>query len=150
MTDTFNGGVHFVLGVFEWWLSKQSIRTKMNQEWWRNQIKMFSALLALCTRNSSATGDFPSRRPVTRNFDVSFDLRLNKRLSKQSWGWEFETPSRSLWNQCNEELEICSDIKHKWPQYKKTSKTCPSGTFWSKVDKPLLFWLEQFLFWGFE
>ena len=25
-----------------------------------------------------------------------FDLRLNKRLSKQSWGWWFETPSRRL------------------------------------------------------
>ena len=26
-----------------------------------------------------------------------FDLCLNKRLSKQSWGWWFETPSRPLW-----------------------------------------------------
>ena len=25
----------------------------------------------------------------------------NKRLSKQSWGWWFETPSRSLWHHCN-------------------------------------------------
>ena len=30
---------------------------------------------------------FPAQRPVTRNFDVLFDLHLNKRLSKQSWGW---------------------------------------------------------------
>ena len=30
-----------------------------------------------------------------------FDLRLNKRLSKQSWGWWFETPTRSLWRHCN-------------------------------------------------
>ena len=48
------------------------------------------------------TGEFPSQRPVTRCFDVFFDLRLNKRLSKQSWGWWFETPSRSLWRHCNE------------------------------------------------
>ena len=26
---------------------------------------------------------------------------LNKRLSKQSWGWWFETPSRSSWRHCN-------------------------------------------------
>ena len=26
---------------------------------------------------------------------------LNKRLSKQSWGWWFKTPSRSLWRHCN-------------------------------------------------
>ena len=46
-------------------------------------------------------GEFPSQRPVTRNFDVFFDLRLNKRLSKQSWGWWFETPSRPLWRHRN-------------------------------------------------
>ena len=42
-----------------------------------------------------------TQRPVTRSFDVFFDLRLNKRLSKQSWGWWLETPSRSLWRHCN-------------------------------------------------
>ena len=26
-------------------------------------------------------GEFPTQRPVTRSFDVFFDLRLNKRLS---------------------------------------------------------------------
>ena len=46
-------------------------------------------------------GEFPTQRPVTRSFDVFFDLRLNKRLSKQPWGWWFETPSWSLWRQCN-------------------------------------------------
>ena len=60
----------------------------------------FSALLAICAGNSSITGEFPTQRPVTRSFDVFFDLRLNKRLSKQSRGWWFETPSRSLWCHC--------------------------------------------------
>ena len=46
-------------------------------------------------------GEFPAQRPVTRSFDVFFDLRPNKRLSKQSRGWWFETPSWSLWRQCN-------------------------------------------------
>ena len=46
-------------------------------------------------------GEFPTQRPVTRSFDVFFDQRLNKRLSKQPWGWWFETPSWSLWRQCN-------------------------------------------------
>ena len=44
----------------------------------------------------------PSQRPVTRSFDAFFDLRLNKRLSKQSWVWWFEKPSCSLWRHCNE------------------------------------------------
>ena len=51
--------------------------------------------------NSPVTGEFPAQRPVTRSFDVFFDLRLNIWLSKQSWGWWFETPSRSLWRNCN-------------------------------------------------
>ena len=42
------------------------------------------------------------QRPATRTFDVFFDLRLNKRLSKHWWGWWFETPSCSLWHHCNE------------------------------------------------
>ena len=46
-------------------------------------------------------GEFPAQRPVTRSFDVFFDLRPNKRLSKQPWGWWFETPLWSLWRQCN-------------------------------------------------
>ena len=28
-------------------------------------------------------GEFPAQRPVTRSFDVFFDIRPNKRLSKQ-------------------------------------------------------------------
>ena len=59
-------------------------------------------------------GEFPTQRPVTRSFDVFFDLRLNKRLSKQPWGWWFETPSWSLWCQCN--------------------GTCPF--VWSLIDRP--------------
>ena len=69
--------------------------------WWRHQIETFSALLALCAGNSPVTGEFRAQRPVTQSFDVFFDRRLNKRLSKQSWRWWFETPSRSLWRRCN-------------------------------------------------
>ena len=65
--------------------------------WWRHQIETFSALQALCAGNSPV----PAQSPVTRSFDVFFDMRLNKRLSKQPWGWWFETPSWSLWRQCN-------------------------------------------------
>ena len=47
-------------------------------------------------------GEFSTQRPVTRSFDVYFDLRPNKWLSKQSWGWWFETLSCSLWRHRNE------------------------------------------------
>ena len=51
----------------------------------------------------------PSQRPVTRSFDAFFDPRLNKRLSKQAW---LETPSRSLWRQCN--VIMSSGLLHPW------------------------------------
>ena len=44
----------------------------------------------------------PCSKAVTRSFDVSFDLRLNKRLSKQSWDWWFKTPSRPFWRHRND------------------------------------------------
>ena len=53
-------------------------------------------------------GEFPSQRPVTRSVYVFFHLRRNKRLSKQSEGWIFDSPSCSLWRHCN-------DSPHKAP-----------------------------------
>ena len=47
-------------------------------------METFSALLAICAGNLPVSGEFLSQRPVTRSFDIFFDLRLNKRLSKQS------------------------------------------------------------------
>ena len=64
-------------------------------------METFSALLAICAANSSVTGEFLAQRPVTRSFDVFFDLGLNERLSKQSWGWWFEMPSPPLWRHSN-------------------------------------------------
>ena len=61
---------------------------------------MFRVTGPLCGE-FTGPGEYPSQRPVTRSFDVYFDLRLNKRLSKQSWGWWFETPLWSIWRQCN-------------------------------------------------
>ena len=43
-----------------------------NCPWWRHQIETFSALLATLP----VTGEFFAQRPVTRSFDVLFDLRL--------------------------------------------------------------------------
>ena len=81
--------------------------------WWRHLMETFSASLALCVRNSPVTGEFPSQRPVTRGFDVFFDLRLDKRLSKQSRRWWFKTQSRSLWRHCN---VLHVDTQHSTPR----------------------------------
>ena len=65
-----------------------------------------SPLLVLCVGNSPVTSEFSAQRPVTQSFDVYFDLCLNKRLSKQLWGWWFETLSHPLWSHCNDYCNI--------------------------------------------
>ena len=81
------------------WNKKYSIYLHIS--WWRHQMEIFAALVALFVGNSPVTIEFPTQRPVTRSFGVFFDLRLNKCLCRHSWGWWFETPLRSLWRHCN-------------------------------------------------
>ena len=75
--------------------------------WWRHQIMMTSSNGNIFRVTGHLCGEFtgprwiPTQRPVTRSFNVFFDLCLNKQLSKQSWGWWFETPWCSLWRHCN-------------------------------------------------
>ena len=65
-----------------------------DRAWWRHQME------TIFPRNWPFVRGI-HRGPVTRSFDVYFDLRPNTRLSKQSWGWWFETPSRPLWRHRN-------------------------------------------------
>ena len=75
-------------------------------------------------------GEFPTQRPLTRSFDVFFDLRLNKRLSKQPWGWWFETPSQSLWRQRN----VAYELLQGWTRQPYFSKF-HSSISWLTVSK---------------
>ena len=87
-------------------------------------METFSALLAICAGNSPVPGEFPAQRPVTRSFDVFFDLRLNKRLSKQSWGWWFETLLYPLWRHCNAQMQRASCAKWRSQPIGCHSYTC--------------------------
>ena len=99
----------------------------------RHPLGTFSALLAICLGNSMVTSEFPAQRPVTRSFDVFFDLRLNKRLNKQSRGWWLETPSCPLLRHCNDwdikDGKLANRICHKqlsdwwWPSLLPSHKT---------------------------
>ena len=62
------------------WLISQNVLFIM-RSWWHHQMETFSALLVICAGNSPVPDEFPTQRPVTRSFDIFFDLRLNKRLS---------------------------------------------------------------------
>ena len=73
--------------------------------WWYSKMtssngNIFRVTDPLCGE-FTAPGEFSAQRPVTRIFDVFIDLCLNKRLSKQPWGWWFETPAWSLWRHRN-------------------------------------------------
>ena len=57
-------------------------------------METFSALLAICAGNSLVTGEFTAQRPVTRSFDVFFDVSPNTRLSKQ---WRHCNGSITYW-----------------------------------------------------
>ena len=70
----------------QWFQNTTETLTPM--QWWRHQMETFSRY-------------WPSQMPVTRTFDIFFDLRINNRLNKQSRRWWFETRSRSLCRHCN-------------------------------------------------
>ena len=59
------------------------------------------------------SGEFTGHRSL-----IFFVLCLNKRLSKQWWGWWSETLSHPLWCRCNVIAKIMDDgIKHTAHQY---------------------------------
>ena len=69
------------------WINFAMTGMEPKRPWWHHQMEIFSALLAICAGNSPVTGELPTQRPMTQSFGVFFDLSLNKRPSKQSWGW---------------------------------------------------------------
>ena len=75
-------------------------------------------------------GECTTQRPVTRSFDVFFDLRLNKRLRKQPWGWWFEMLSWSLWRHCNDLIHhyYYNCIFHNWSERFLKSVMCEAFT----------------------
>ena len=109
--------------------------------WLRHEMETFSALLALCAGNSPVTGEFPAQRPVTRSFDVLFDVRLNKRLSKQSWGWWFETQSCSLSRHCNV-CYVSIPGESRWYDYQHLTY-CPLGYVKAKSCDVTVVFLES-------
>ena len=79
-------------------------------------------------------GEFPTQSPVTRSFDIFFDLRLNKRLSKQPRGWWFETLSWSSWRHCNDtflSLDRLLMSNHRLPSNysQRRAHNCPSDRY---------------------
>ena len=99
----------------------------------------YQSMYSMMTSSNENIGEFPAQRPVTRSFGVFFDLLLNKRLSKQSWGWWFETPLCPLWRHCTVRLYPSS-----W-HAKRCGCNCPAcrtsliaTRFWVVVICPII------------
>ena len=103
-------------------------------------METFSPLLALCTGNSPVSGEFPAQRPVTRSFDVFFDLHLIKLLNKHSRGWWFETLSCTLWRHRNGKRMFCQNVlaRLQWQEVSCNSFHTMSEIFkWCFQKQPL-------------
>ena len=73
--------------------------TDWNWSWRSHELRTLSALLALCEGNLPASGS-PHKGPVTRKFDISFNVELNKLLNKHCSCQWFEFPW-FIWHHCN-------------------------------------------------
>ena len=106
-------------------------------------METFSALLAICAGNSPVPGEFSTQRPVTRSFDVFFDMRQNKRLSKQWWGWWFETLSRQLWRHLNRPKY--GDVSRRFVGWEPRAKLLYSDVTWSpwRLKSPTVLYFVQ-------
>ena len=93
---------------------------------------IFRALLAFCAENSPVTGEFPTQRPVTRSFDVFFDLGMQQQLSNQWRRQWFETPWRSLWRHCNDVDLIELDVILKYHQTFLAHFWCYTALWYAK------------------
>ena len=103
------------------------------------------SLLALCAGNLPVTGEFPAQRPVTRSFDVFFDLCLDEWSSKESWGWWFKTPSHPLWCHCNE-LEFVHFISWWVVLFSCNSMTSFTESQTLLTPEPSVLWGIDFIF----
>ena len=68
---------------------------------WRHDMETFSMLLVLCDGNRPVNCGLSSQGPVSRNFDIFFDVHLSKQLSNHSGPRLFVTPSWLLWRHNN-------------------------------------------------
>ena len=93
------------------WHDCPHARDRERESFWHDEVmkwKYFPRYWPLCGEFAGPLW-IPAHRPVTQSFNAFLDLCLNKRLSKQSRGWWFETPSHSSWRHRN---EVCGLIRY--------------------------------------
>ena len=83
-----------------WGFSMCIITLKLRQTLWRHIMETFPRYWPFVRGIHRSPVNSPHKGQWRGALVFSLICALNKRLSKQSWGWWFETPSRSLWRHC--------------------------------------------------
>ena len=111
--------------ILIWWKQKRIKELWMSAVeplWWHVNISSGNCLVP---PGNKPWKHFPRYWPFVRGIHRSplnsphkgqwggafFNLCLNKRLSKQSWGWWFETLLCPLWRHCNEDVTMPQCVK---------------------------------------
>ena len=86
-------------------------------------METFSSLLAICAGNSPGTGEFPTQRPLTRSFDVFFDLHNRQAGDLRRYCAHYDVTIMSYINQgvtITDYDMLCNDVQHEFEilQYK--------------------------------
>ena len=108
------------MGCFLWLMQKLSSSSAakfkdlfdQNSDWWHWVYLWVCYNKVLC--NTILYWWIPLTKASDTELWIFFGLHLNKWLSKQSWGWWFETPSCSLWRHCNVLDHTVSLISSTW------------------------------------
>ena len=82
---------------------------QFEKSWWRHQIDAFSRYWPFVRGIHRSLVNSPHKGQWRGALMI---CALNKRLSKQWWGWWFETPSRSLWRHCNVYIDFLAVCPH--------------------------------------
>ena len=118
----------FVASYFRGWKQHTS------SSWWRHHWS-FVRGIHRCPVNSPHKGQWRGA------LMFSLICALNKRLNKQSWGWWFETPARSLWRltqssyHCNKLVAMGTPASTKL-QAHQNSWNAPHGDLCIIPDQP--------------
>ena len=69
--------------------------------WWRHQNENFPRYWPFVRVIHQSPVNSPPQRPVTRYFDVLFDLRLNNGWVNNRYAGDLRPNQRQLWRHCN-------------------------------------------------
>ena len=92
---------------------------------WRHQMETCPFYWPFVRGMHRSPVNYPHKGRWWGDLILFFHLRLNERLSNQSWVWRFEALSRSLWRPCNAFPKTLCSVNHSpWPELQALFTIC--------------------------